>query len=754
MTTSASNIVTKEERGLFPDAPASRDALQREDFIKSVVDWATLEGQDGHVIGLEGEWGTGKSTLLEIILDKLGSRTDIVVVKLNPWMVSGSDALVEFILTQLAASIEHESKGENAEKVVKLSEKILGYAALLKSLKYAKLIPGAGWIGEIATTVGESAEKLSKEGKESVEAMRGMIGKLSLSEKKKELAEAIAGFGKYIVVSIDDLDRLTDDEIKTTFQAIKAVADFPKTTYLLSYDPGVVARALHSNEAAGAAYLEKIVQVAHPVPQFLPRQSLAFLQSKLGEIQQRLGPAWSEHDARLMEQAQKCAASLCRTPRHVIRLVNRFAIFMKSFPGEINPADVLVLEALAVRFPRFWKLLGERPGVFVPGFGTTKGRDPERYLKNASFPDMGADMAQRGIEAEERDSVDRCLEFLFPVFLEENRRTLSSASTADLRVQDDRRFLVYLTRTLPRGEESAEFYRKVFADTASLQTTLDGMNGAEIGAYLRRAKPYLPLTLGDDASNIRGVLLKTAAIPRNEALTLESADAIAHFFLDMLREDANRRSRLDQLDVRYRGGEVDDQARKGALLEIETPYIDEILAFPLAISSRIARALTLWNPEDGDDISRLYNGVFEPSVKKRLEARWSGAFVQVFGGEEGDEGATLRWAMDVWVRIAHDGRKTLIGAVDQWCRDDRLLDRFLSAFPESDPQWPDEYFRIIPNADAFIERIASNPARAKAHANLLAYLRSEDSQSEFHHIAANRKIVEDGEREASMSGSV
>lgn len=744
----------EKEKGLFPDAPASTDALQREDFIKSVVGWITLEGQAGHVIGLEGEWGTGKSTLLRIILDQLRTREDIVVVELNPWMISGSDALVEFILTQLAASIEHESQGETAEKVVKLGEKILAYTALLKNLKYAKLIPGAGWIGEIATTVGESAEKFAKGGKDDIEAVRGLIGKMSLFEKKKELAEAIVEFGKDIVVSIDDLDRLTDDEIKTTFQAIKAVADFPKTTYLLSYDPGVVARALHQNEAAGAAYLEKIVHVAHPVPQFLPRQSLTFLELKLDEIQRRLALTWREHETRLMEKAREHAASLCRTPRHIIRLVNRFAIFVESFPDEINPADVLVLEALAVRYPKFWKLLGERPEIFVPGFGTEHGNDPDRYLLNASPRLLSGEMTSRGIDAEDHAGVEECLGFLFPVVIDEPRRTRAHVlvSTADLRVRDGRRFLIYLTRTLPGSRDSAALYRRIFTDMELLRTTLDGKGSSELGTYLQRAKPYLPLTLSAHAPAIRGVLCKTAAEKRYAALTLESADAIARFFLDMLREDSERTSQLDQLARRHRNDELTDAERKREWLAIETAYLDEILAFPPAVSSRIVRAITLPNPEDGEDISRRYNAVFEPEVKKNLEQRWSEQFIQIFGGPSCEQGSTLRWTMDVWTRLSYDGRKPMLGAVDRWYRDDDLLDRFLSVFPETEPQWPDEYFRIIPDADAFIERIASNPARAEAHANLLSYLCSEDSQSEFHHIAVNRKIIEEGEREASMTG--
>jgi predicted KAP-like P-loop ATPase len=64
------------------------------------------------------------------------------------------------------------------------------------------------------------------------------------------------------LIFIDDLDRLEPKEVSEVLRLIRAVADFPNITYVLSYDPKIIAdtvsRALQVED--GEAFLEKIVR--------------------------------------------------------------------------------------------------------------------------------------------------------------------------------------------------------------------------------------------------------------------------------------------------------------------------------------------------------------------------------------------------------------------------------------------------------------------------------------------------------------
>lgn len=71
----------------------------------------------------------------------------------------------------------------------------------------------------------------------------------------------------WLVIFIDDLDRLSYDEIGTVFQLVKNIADFPKVIYVLAYDHEIIAKALDKvQEGKGNEYIQKVVQVIYDIP--------------------------------------------------------------------------------------------------------------------------------------------------------------------------------------------------------------------------------------------------------------------------------------------------------------------------------------------------------------------------------------------------------------------------------------------------------------------------------------------------------
>lgn len=71
-----------------------------------------------------------------------------------------------------------------------------------------------------------------------------------------------------ILIGIDDLDRLTADEVRLVFQLIKANADFPNLVYLTLFQRDIVEGNLEkAKSGSGKDFLEKVVQVGFDVPQ-------------------------------------------------------------------------------------------------------------------------------------------------------------------------------------------------------------------------------------------------------------------------------------------------------------------------------------------------------------------------------------------------------------------------------------------------------------------------------------------------------
>lgn len=342
------------------DRPATEDTLGRSHFADALSRSLVLpKDSPGLVVGIEGNWGSGKSTLIGFITKNLSEITEDsmpILVEFNPWMVSNTGALVEALIGQIAASIGKDLS--SGKKGIETGQKLLGYVGLLKHLKYLKYVPALGWAGhlaedipDIAQTVAANAEQGADAGQKAIDDFKKLLPSLDLPQKKNEVVAALDELDRPIVVVIDDLDRLPAEEIRAMIQAIKAVGDFPRVTYLIAYDRSIVARALAADEESGLSYLEKIVQVAYPIPPLSQRQLKKFANGKVLVLLDGLHIILRDYEQERYEEAMSLLTKLARHPRDIVRVVNRLVLSLPATHVEVNVADVIVFEALSQRFP-------------------------------------------------------------------------------------------------------------------------------------------------------------------------------------------------------------------------------------------------------------------------------------------------------------------------------------------------------------------------------------------------------------------
>ncbi len=84
----------------------------------------------------------------------------------------------------------------------------------------------------------------------------------TLAEGKRELADAFRRRPGSVLIVIDDIDRLTQEEVRLLFRLIRSNADFPKFTFLLLFDRQVVAAALDAvSSDRGEAYSRRLFRL-------------------------------------------------------------------------------------------------------------------------------------------------------------------------------------------------------------------------------------------------------------------------------------------------------------------------------------------------------------------------------------------------------------------------------------------------------------------------------------------------------------
>lgn len=262
---------------LYNDQPIGQDEedkLNRKPFVDEIVELVDRyteadekkDNHDGLVIGLEGDWGSGKTSILNLLENRFKNKNErYVVQRLDSWLALDCVTLtVEFFKTLGAAALDTGSFLDGADYVKENAKKIpKGLMNLAKATGLSISTPFVSFK--------PNWEDLLKE--------------KSLRIQKKELKKTLSKSEKYIIYMIDDIDRLNSKEIAFVMQLVKNIADFPKVIYILSYDREIVTEALQRIDGKnGRDFMEKIIQVPIRMPEFGKADLLLHFRNELRTI--------------------------------------------------------------------------------------------------------------------------------------------------------------------------------------------------------------------------------------------------------------------------------------------------------------------------------------------------------------------------------------------------------------------------------------------------------------------------------------
>lgn len=341
---------------ISPDLPikkSSEDKLNRESFAKSLANVILQSAfPTSFTVGLYGAWGSGKTSLLNMVIEQIErSSTDVVILRFNPWLCSDPKQLITQFFKQLASAIK--MKKPTADTVCELVDQ---YADLFDA---ASLIPYAG--AAIAAAGKMFTTKARKRMNRKSNDMQG---------QKDEIIRTMVKENLKIIVSIDDIDRLSEEEINAVFQLVKALADFPNAVYLLAFDYDVVVRALGTvQHGDGREYLEKVIQVPFEIPAPSMASIHAALFSKLnGILGDILDNRWDK--ATWAELFQYGVKNYIKSIRDVIRYSNVFYLKYQLLQGETDPVDLLGLTCLQVFEPAIYSTLNNYKDMLCGSIGS------------------------------------------------------------------------------------------------------------------------------------------------------------------------------------------------------------------------------------------------------------------------------------------------------------------------------------------------------------------------------------------------
>ena len=328
---------------IVPDIPimnASEDLLNRSSFANDLASvLVKYSAPTSFSIGLYGKWGSGKTSLLNMVLEAVEEQdSQAIIIRFNPWLCSDNRQLVSQFFKQLSSEIKIKSSASvTAWRIIE---------------KYGGLFDATSVVPAVGPTIAAAGRVATSRAKIRVNEIDSNLQQQKDNIIKKLLEEKIK-----IIVAIDDIDRLSEEEIVAVFQLVKALADFPNTVYLLAFDYSTVVKALEKVQRGdGREYLEKIIQVPFQIPTPNMDSIYTSLFNKLDAIMNGLpenrweNQVWSE----LFHYGIK---PYIKSLRDVVRFSNVFSLKYQLLADETNPVDLIGVSCLQVFEPYLYSSL-------------------------------------------------------------------------------------------------------------------------------------------------------------------------------------------------------------------------------------------------------------------------------------------------------------------------------------------------------------------------------------------------------------
>jgi len=290
---------------ILPDNETRVDLLNNEAIAKTIVKLLRKLPEHPVTVGVHGDWGAGKSSVLEMIESELNAEDKVLCLKFNGWRFQGFEdakiALIEGIVTGLIEKRPKLTKAAIAVKEIfhridwlKVAKKAGGLAVTAYTG-----IPAIGLETLVGKLEGHFADPKNLSPEKLGEVLTEAKGLLKAEAETKNVPEEIAAFRKafdnllkeagidQLVVLIDDLDRCLPDIAIETLEAVRLFVFTSRTAFVVAADEAMIEYAVRKHfpdlpdstgpQTYARNYLEKLIQVPFRIPALGETETLIYV---------------------------------------------------------------------------------------------------------------------------------------------------------------------------------------------------------------------------------------------------------------------------------------------------------------------------------------------------------------------------------------------------------------------------------------------------------------------------------------------
>ena len=350
----------------------------------------SIKAPFGTCIALNGPWGSGKSSAINLIRHGLESDGDeaLIISDFKCWWYKGEEALILAFLQNLNVLLTNTLQDKVKNLVPKLGQSLLQASLFVgPAIATATGGPIAGALTGAGLTF---TQRFFPEG--------DTVEKTFLN-----LAEVLEKEQKRFLIIIDDIDRLTPEEALAIFRMIKSVGCLPNVMYLLVFDRALADKVVaECYPSEGSHFLEKIIQASFDLP--MPIQT-DINDGVFTAIQETCGTLDDVQLNRFQNIFYDIVVPYMQTPRDVVRFQNVISVTWPAIAGEVCLADFVALETLRLYEPSLFQAIRSNK---------LKLCGPDRELNLGQVENSDFEFYLREVREEFHDVARSALQRLFP----------------------------------------------------------------------------------------------------------------------------------------------------------------------------------------------------------------------------------------------------------------------------------------------------------------------------------------------------
>ena len=307
------------------DSPISKleeDYLRIEKYAISLSKF--IQQSDTPItVGLQGEWGTGKTSLMSLLLEQFNdeaNRNEIASSWVNTWeysMFKGAKETTPSVLKGMLDKLKDSCKARGVWTLKDDAKSTFNKAGKFLSGIANQVVANQTGIN-VKDAVDSNSESYVAEIAEVKKMISGLIQELINDEKNPV---------KKVVFFVDDLDRILPSDAVEVLESLKNIFDIPNCVFILAIDYDVVVKGLESkfgpktkeNEREFRSFFDKIIQVPFTMPVGAYDIS-SFLKNKLAELNVEI------NDEEVSQITKIVGYTVGNNPRSLKRYLNTFSL--------------------------------------------------------------------------------------------------------------------------------------------------------------------------------------------------------------------------------------------------------------------------------------------------------------------------------------------------------------------------------------------------------------------------------------------